>query len=98
MNAITRAQLSHIQPLSHSLLMRFRVAATVLAVTALVAGCRADTNVTDPNEPSTGSFWTSAAGALQGINATYNSLIRLGTFQRRQAFSQQLYIARMDNP
>jgi starch-binding outer membrane protein, SusD/RagB family len=74
----------------HSLAMRFRAAVTALAVGALAVGCRADTNVTNPNQPSTDTFWTSAAGAQQGINATYNSLIRLGTFQRWQAFSYDI--------
>jgi starch-binding outer membrane protein, SusD/RagB family len=70
--------------------MRIRAAVTALAVGALLAGCRADVNVTDPNSPSTGTFWTSEAGAVQGINATYNSLIRLGTFQRWQAFTYDI--------
>ncbi|MDQ6634499.1 MAG: RagB/SusD family nutrient uptake outer membrane protein, partial [Gemmatimonadota bacterium] len=76
--------------LSHTLAMRFRAALPVLALGAVLAGCRADTNVTNPNQPSTGTFWTSSAGAIQGINATYNSLIRLGTFQRWQAFSYDI--------
>jgi hypothetical protein len=76
--------------LSHTLAMRFRAALPLLALGAVLAGCRADTNVTNPNQPSTGTFWTSQAGAMQGINATYNSLIRLGTFQRWQAFSYDI--------
>lgn len=76
-------------PLPHRLAMRTR-AVTALALAAVFAGCRADTSVTDPNSPSTGTFWTSQTGAIQGINATYNSLIRLGTFQRWQAFSYDI--------
>ena len=70
--------------------MRFRAAVPALVLGAFMLGCQADTNVTDPNQPSTGTFWTSANGAIQGINATYNSLIRLGTFQRWQAFSYDI--------
>ncbi|MDB4892438.1 MAG: RagB/SusD protein [Gemmatimonadetes bacterium] len=70
--------------------MRLRAAVGTLVIGAMVLGCRADTNVTDPNEPSSGTFWTTSDGAIQGINATYNSLIRLGTFQRWQAFSYDI--------
>jgi hypothetical protein len=58
-----------------------------------IAGCRNDVDVTDPNAPSSGNFWASATDAQAGVTATYNALLRLGTFQRWQAFS---YDARSD--
>jgi hypothetical protein len=57
------------------------------------AGCQNDVDVTDPNAPSTATFWQSAADADAGVTATYNTLLRLGTFQRWQAFA---YDARSD--
>ncbi|MGZ8455686.1 MAG: RagB/SusD family nutrient uptake outer membrane protein [Gemmatirosa sp.] len=57
------------------------------------AGCQNDVDVTDPNAPSSATFWQSAADADAGVTATYNTLLRLGTFQRWQAFA---YDARAD--
>ena len=51
------------------------------------AGCRNDVNITDPNAPSNGTFWKSAADAQAGVTATYNALLQIGTFQRWQAFA-----------
>jgi hypothetical protein len=52
-----------------------------------IAGCRNSVDITDPNAPSSGNFWQSGADAKAGVTATYNALLRLGTFQRWQAFS-----------
>jgi hypothetical protein len=57
------------------------------------AGCQNDVDVTDPNAPSSATFWQSAADAEAGVTATYNTLLRLGTFQRWQVFA---YDARAD--
>jgi hypothetical protein len=48
--------------------------------------CQNDVAITDPNAPSTGNFWQSAADAQSGVTATYNALLRTGGYQRWQAF------------
>ena len=73
--------------------MRLRTFLTALAGTAALAACRNDVDITDPNAPSSGNFWQSASDAQAGVTATYNTLLRLGTFQRWQAFA---YDARSD--
>ncbi|AHG91999.1 RagB/SusD domain-containing protein [Gemmatirosa kalamazoonensis] len=67
--------------------MRLRTFLTALAGAAALAACRNDVDITDPNAPSSGNFWQTAADAQAGVTATYNTLLRLGTFQRWQAFS-----------
>ena len=67
--------------------MRLRTFLTAFAGAAALAACRNDVDITDPNAPSSGNFWQSAADAQAGVTATYNTLLRLGTFQRWQAFS-----------
>ena len=69
--------------------------ATLGAVLAGAAGlgagaCQNDVNVTDPNVRTSGTFWRTAADARAGVTATYNALLRLGTFQRWQAFAFDL--------
>lgn len=70
--------------------MRLRSALTALAVGVALAACTADTSITNPNAPDSGSFWRTQADAIQGINATYNTLLRLGTFLRWQGFSYDI--------
>jgi hypothetical protein len=54
------------------------------------AACQNDVNVTDPNAPSSQTFWRSAADAQAGVTATYNTLLRLGTGQRWWAFAHDI--------
>jgi hypothetical protein len=70
--------------------MRFRALLPALLLSAGVAGCRSDLNVTNPNQLNSQTFWTTSADALQGVNATYNGLLRLGTFLRWQGFSYDI--------
>jgi hypothetical protein len=70
--------------------MRFRILLPALLFGASAVGCRENLNITDPSQPSSGTFWQSSTDAVQGVNATYNALIRLGTFQRWQAFTYDI--------
>lgn len=70
---------------------RALLGAALLGVASLgVAGCRNDVSITDPNAPSTGNFWQTATDAQAGVTATYNALLRTGTFQRWQAFAYDM--------
>ena len=85
-------------------LMRFRTSLSALrrratlGATLLLGGavglgavaCRNDLNVTDPNAPSSTTFFKTANDAEAALIAAYNPLLRLGTFQRWQAFSYDL--------
>ena len=59
----------------------------VVAAGLGAAGCQNDLNITDPNQPSSQTFWASALDAQSGVNAAYNGLLRLGTAQRWWAFA-----------
>ena len=64
------------------------VAAGALAGAALAAGaCSNDVNVTNPNQPTTATFFKTSADATAGLTAVYSALVRLGTFQRWQSFT-----------
>lgn len=65
---------------------RLRVRAAALLVGAAMAAC-AKLDLTNPNAPSSGSFWKSENDALQGVNAVYSGLILLGNYGRWQAFN-----------
>ncbi len=67
--------------------MRLRTLLLSTLAGAALVGCRNDVDVTDPNAPSSGNFWRTATDAGAGVTASYNALLRLGTFQRWQAFS-----------
>jgi hypothetical protein len=54
------------------------------------AACNNDVNITDPNAPSSQTFWQSAGDAQAGVTATYNTLLRTGTGQRWWAFANDL--------
>jgi hypothetical protein len=72
--------------------MRFRrVLPTVLAgaCAAAGAGCN-DLELTNPNEPSTATFWQSGSDAVAGINATYRGLQENGTYGRWLVFVTDL--------
>lgn len=61
-----------------------------LALGLTVAGCRNDVALTDPNRPSTQTFWHTSSDAIAGINATYQGLLYLGTFLRWQGFTYDI--------
>lgn len=69
--------------------MRFRALLSLMVLGGLAA-CSSDLNVTNPNQVNSETFWTSAADAQQAVNATYNTLLRLGTFLRWQGFSYDI--------
>lgn len=56
---------------------------------ATLAGC-SDLDVTNPNQPSSQSFWRTAGDAERGLTATYNGLLLLGVFGRWQAFANDI--------
>ncbi|HYD53751.1 MAG TPA: RagB/SusD family nutrient uptake outer membrane protein [Gemmatimonadaceae bacterium] len=60
-----------------------------LAGVTLAAGCTS-LDVTNPNQPSSQSFWKTPADADRGLVATYNALLLLGTFGRWQAFANDI--------
>ena len=70
-----------------------RLLTTALAGTLLgsgmLVGC-ADLDVTDPNRKSAESFWRTEQDANLGLTATYNALLRNGTFARWQAFANDI--------
>jgi starch-binding outer membrane protein, SusD/RagB family len=66
---------------------------------AALAGC-ADLDLTNPNQPSSDTFWRSAGDAVAGINATYNALQNNGTYGRWLVFVTDLRsdIGRVQSP
>ncbi len=54
------------------------------------AGCQNDVNITDPNAPSSQTFWRSAGDAQAGVTAAYNGLLQIGTGQRWWAFAHDM--------
>jgi hypothetical protein len=54
------------------------------------AACQNDVNITDPNAPSSQTFWSNATDAQAGVTATYNTLLRTGTGQRWWAFAHDM--------
>lgn len=56
-----------------------------LAIGAAVAGC-SDLELTNPNQPSTGTFWQTPSDAVAGVNAAYNGLIHNGVYGRWYVF------------
>ena len=58
----------------------------VLTVAATLGSCTT-LDVTNPNQPSSQSFWQSSADASRGLTAVYNSLELLGVYGRWQAFA-----------
>ena len=80
--------------------MRFRsllrgAAAALLGAAGLGAlGCQNDVNVTQPNTGTAETFGRNASEANATVVAAYSALLRLGTFQRWQAFTYDL---RSDN-
>jgi tetratricopeptide (TPR) repeat protein len=79
--------------------MRLRSFRSSLLLGATLAGC-ADLELTNPNQPSTGSFWQTRDHAIAGINATYNGLLHNGTYGRWLVFATDLRsdIGRIQSP
>src|SRR5215212_1576017 len=69
---------------------KLRNALVPLFIGAAMAGCNQDLDITNPNAPSTGSFWKTQADAVSGINATYNGLLNNGTYGRWLAFAYDI--------
>jgi len=61
---------------------------TVL-VGAAWAGC-VNLDLTDPNEPSSDTFWQTPAQVVAGVNAAYNALENNGTYGRWLVFATDL--------
>ena len=77
--------------LMSALRRRVSLGAVLVGVAGLGAlGCRNDVNITDPNAPGSQTFFKTANDAQAGVNASYNALLRLGTYQRWQAFSYDM--------
>src|SRR5881398_3305547 len=57
-----------------------------LSLSAALVGC-VNLDLTDPNEPSTDTFWQTAADAVAGVNAVYNGLQNNGTYGRWLVFA-----------
>jgi starch-binding outer membrane protein, SusD/RagB family len=60
-----------------------------LLLGSALAGCT-DLDLTNPNQPSTATFWQSGSDAIAGINATYNALHNNGTYGRWLVFATDL--------
>jgi hypothetical protein len=50
----------------------------LVASCAIMAGCKKDLDITNPNAPSADQFWKTAADAQLGINAIYSTFHRPG--------------------
>jgi starch-binding outer membrane protein, SusD/RagB family len=69
------------------------------ALGAALAGC-SDLDLTNPNQPSSDTFWQTGSDAVAGINATYNALQNNGTYGRWLVFVTDLRsdIGRVSSP
>jgi tetratricopeptide (TPR) repeat protein len=70
----------------HRILRLLTLAPLGAGLGAALAGC-ADLDQTNPNGPSTATFWASPEDALRGTNAVYAGLLTHGTFGRWQGFN-----------
>src|SRR5436309_13661525 len=60
-----------------------------LSLSAALVGC-VNLDLTDPNEPSTDTFWQTPAQAVAGVTAVYNALANTGTYGRWLVFATDL--------
>jgi hypothetical protein len=65
------------------------LACAIVGAGPLVSGCT-DLDVTNPNQPSTSTFWRTQSDALQGVNAAYNGLLHNGTYGRWLGFAYDI--------
>jgi hypothetical protein len=65
------------------------LACAVLGTGTLVSACTS-LDITNPNQPSTATFWQSQNDAVQGINAAYNGLLNNGTYGRWLGFAYDI--------
>lgn len=72
----------------HNRKLRAVVASLLLGGAA--TACNQDLDITNPNQPSTGSFWKTQTDAIAGVNATYNGLMDNGTYGRWVAFGYDI--------
>jgi hypothetical protein len=68
----------------------YRRTAAAIGIAVTLAACTQDLDITNPNQPSTGSFWKTSADAVAGINATYNGLQNNGTYGRWLGFAYDI--------
>jgi starch-binding outer membrane protein, SusD/RagB family len=68
--------------MTRSLLPTLLLAATLPACT--------DLDLTDPNRPSTDTFWQTREHAIAGVNAAYNALLNNGAYGRWLVFATDL--------
>jgi hypothetical protein len=69
--------------------MRLQRVLPTLFVAATLPGC-ADLSLTNPNQPSTDTFWQTREHAIAGVNAAYNALMKNGTYGRWLVFATDL--------
>ncbi len=72
----------------------------ILPLAAVALAACADLDLTNPNQPSTDTFWRTADDAIAGLNATYNALQNNGTYGRWLVFVTDLRsdIGRIQSP
>ena len=68
----------------------YRRTAAAVGIAVALTACTQDLDITNPNQPSTGSFWKTSADAVAGINATYNGLQNNGTYGRWLGFAYDI--------
>jgi starch-binding outer membrane protein, SusD/RagB family len=69
--------------------MKLNNALPYLLVAGTVAGC-VNLDLTNPNQPSTDTYWETQADAVSGVNAVYNGLLNNGTYGRWLVFAMDL--------
>jgi hypothetical protein len=79
-----------LRSLASALRRRALLGTALVGAVAGAAGCENDVNITDPNAPSSQTFWQSASDAQAGVVATYNGLVNTGTGQRWWAFAHDI--------
>jgi len=54
----------------------------IISFGLLFASCESQLDLTNPNIPTTGTFWQTQDDALAAVNSIYNSLLIDGTYMR----------------
>lgn len=55
---------------------------TILIALIMLAGCQDQLDLTNPNEPTTTTYWKTQSDAVRASTAMYNALINDGTYMR----------------